>query len=263
MTVDAVVSGKLDIGRVISQTFGVIGRNFVTFFLLTLLLSGVPTAIVEYAQAGQISADGGFAFNLNYFTTLAIGGITGIITACILQGALVVATVQDMNGARPNISECLTTGLRVFLPLLGLSILLGLAIAAGFVLLIVPGLMMLCAWCVAVPALVADRTGVLGAFSRSADLTRGSRWRIFGLLVIVFVIAMIIGAVVGALSVAAAFGTTGLNAAQIARSPVQIVSSMLITTLSTMVSSTGVAVLYVELRRLREGGPQWLADIFS
>jgi hypothetical protein len=31
-----------------------------------------------------------------------------------------------------------------------------------------------------------------------------------------------------------------------------------------MVSATGASVLYVELRRAREGaGPEWLADIFS
>lgn len=264
MTVDAVDSGKLDIGRVISQTFGVIGRNFVTFFVLTLLLSGVPTAIVEYAQAGQIGARGGFEFNPAYLTTLAVGGIAGVITACILQGALIIATVQDMNGARPNIGECLATGLRAFLPLLGLSILFSLAVVMGFLLFVVPGLMLLCAWCVAIPALVADRTGVMGAFSRSAELTRGNRWRIFGLLLIVWLIAMVIGAVIGVAMMAAAFGTAGLDAAQLARSPVQIASNTLITTLSTMVSSTGVAVLYVELRRLREGaGPQWLADIFS
>mgnify|MGYP000579528846 CR=1 FL=1 len=45
----------------------------------------------------------------------------------------------------------------------GVAAAYGLAIVFGLVFLIVPGIMMACAWCVAVPALVADRSGVFGA----------------------------------------------------------------------------------------------------
>jgi alcohol dehydrogenase (cytochrome c) len=42
------------------------------------------------------------------------------------------------------------------------------------------------------------------------------------------------------------------------------VGAVLSNTLSAAISSTGVAVLYVELRKAREGlGPQWLADVFN
>ena len=48
------------------------------------------------------------------------------------------------------------------------------------------------------------------------------------------------------------------------RSPVQIIGNTLINTLSAMITSAGAAVLYVELRKTREGqGPQWLSEIFS
>lgn len=267
MSTEVIEPGKLDIARVIQGTFAVLGRNFVTFFALTLLLSGLPVAAIGYVQATQIgSVAGGGSFNFSpaYLTSMGIGGLASVITACILQGALVFATVQDMNGQRPNIGECLATGLRSFLPLLGLSILFGIAIVFGFVFFLVPGFMMLCAWCVAVPALVADHSGVMGAFTRSSNLTRGNRWRIFGLLVVVWVIAVVISAVIGAVVGALSFGSTGLDPIAMMTSPVRIVGNALVSTLSGMVSSTGVAVLYVELRRVREGaGPQWLAEIFS
>ena len=266
MTAAAIETGKLDIGRVIQGTFGVIGRNFVTFFLLAFLFSGLPTAILSYAQAGQATAlsTGNFNFSAGYISAIGFGGLAALITASILQGSLIFATVQDLNGTRPSISECLATGLRAFLPLLGLSILLALAIVGGFILLVVPGVMMLCAWCVAVPALVADRTGVMGAFSRSAELTRGNRWRIFGLLLIVWVIALIIGGIIGGVAGAISLGATGLDPVELMRSPVQIIGNTLINTLSAMITSTGAAVLYVELRKAREGqGPQWLSEIFS
>lgn len=260
----AAAHSKLDIGRVISGTFSVIGRNFVAFAALALVLSGIPTALIAFFQAASLANSAAFSFSSGYFTSIAYSGLVALITGAVLQGALVYGTVQDMTGARPSIPDCLANGLRAFLPLIGLSILLAISITFGFLLLIVPGIMMACAWCVAVPALVADRSGVFGAFSRSAELTRGNRWRIFALFIVVWVIALVIGAVVTAISMALSFGNAGLDIVALARSPVRIAANLLSNTLTSMIGSTGVAVLYVELRRAREGlGPQWLAEIFS
>lgn len=256
--------GKLDIGRVIQETFGVLRRNFVTFLVLSLVLSGLPTAAISYVQAGYVGAGGALNFNSGYFTSLGIGVLAAVVTSSILQGALIFATVQDMNGQKPSIGECLATGLRAFLPLIGVSILFGLAIVFGFVLLIVPGLILICMWCVAVPALVADRTGVFGAFSRSAALTKGNRWRIFGLLVVIWIVLLVVSMVIGSVSMGLAFSTSGLDPIAMARSPVQIASNLVLNTFNAMVTSAGAAVLYVELRKAREGlGPQWLAEVFS
>ncbi len=257
-------AAKLDIGQVIEGTFKVLGRNIVTFGVLALILSGVPTAIVAYLQATNIESAANFELRPGYFQAIGFSGLAALITSAILQGALVYGTVQDLNGQRPSIADCLTTGLRAFLPLIGLSILLFIAVLFGFIFLIVPGIMMACAWCVAVPSLVADRTGVFGAFSRSAELTRGSRWRIFALFVVVWVIAIVIGAVIGGVTLAVTFGSGGLDPVALARSPVQILGNLLSNALSSLITSTGVAVLYVELRKAREGAaPQWLAEIFS
>ncbi|WP_296596384.1 hypothetical protein [Phenylobacterium sp.] len=263
---DAAIPGaaKLDIGQVIEGTFKVLGRNIVTFGVLALILSGIPTAIVAYFQATNIESAANFELRPGYFQAIGFSGLAALITSAILQGALVYGTVQDLNGQRPSIADCLTTGLRAFLPLIGLTILLFIALMFGLILLIVPGIMMGCAWCVAVPSLVADRTGVFGAFSRSAELTRGNRWRIFALFIVVWIIAMVIGAVIGGVTLAMTFGSGGLDPVALARSPVQILGNLLSNALSSLITSTGVAVLYVELRKAREGAaPQWLAEIFS
>lgn len=263
-TATALEPGKIDIARVIQQTFAVLGRNFVTYIVLALLLSGIPTAIISYLQAGNIAAvqSGNFSLGPAYFTTVAVGALAGIVTSAILQGALIYGTVQDMNGARAGVGDSLATGLRAFLPLILVSLLFAIAVVFGFMFLVVPGLMIICAWCVAVPALVADRTSISGAFRRSADLTRGNRWRIFGLLVLVWIIALVIGAVVGLVTMGATFASG--DPVALLRSPVQIVGNLVVNTLTAVVSSTGVAVLYVELRRARDGfGAHTLADIFS
>lgn len=267
MTTDILQPARLEIGRVISQTFGVIGRNFVAFFLLALVLSGLPTAIIGYFQAGIIGnqvASG--AFSPSLISASVLGLFAAVVTAGILQGALIYGTVQDLNGVRPKVGECLATGLRAFLPLLIVSILSSLAIGFGLILLIVPGIMIACAWCVAVPALVADRTTIGGAFGRAAELTRGNRWRIFGLFLVI--IAMLIGlglvvGLVGAVAVAPVV-LAGASAEALAANPMMILINAISNALSSLLGSAGVAVLYVELRRAREGvGADWLSKVFE
>ena len=264
---DFVERGKIDIGRVLQQTFGVIGRNLATFTLLGLLLSGIPLALVSFVQAqwmrGAVTSTG-FDFSTDYFANAGLGGLAALITSAIMQGALIYTTVQDLNGRRATLGESLATGLRSFLPLLGVSILFGIGVVCGFILLIVPGIMLICIWCVAVPSLVADRTGVFGAFSRSAELTRGNRWRIFALGVVLWVLLLVIGLVFNAVSGVYAIGGNVETIVERATSPVFILLTVIRSVVSSVVGSALAAVLYVELRRAREGaGPDWLADIFS
>lgn len=267
MTTDILQPGKLEIGRVISQTFAVIGRNFGVFFLLSLVLSGIPTAVIGFVQAsfvGDATTAGTLSPGLIYSSIVGI--LVAVITASILQGALVYGTVQDLNGVRPNVGECLTTGLRAFLALFVVSLLFSLAFAFGVILLIVPGIMIACAWCVAVPALVADRTTIGGAFSRAAELTRGNRWRIFGLFLVIFGILLVLGLVIGLVTTAviAPFVLAGVNAETLAAHPAMILVNAVSSALSSLIGSAGVAVLYVELRKAREGaGPEWLSRVFE
>jgi len=272
MTAEAIESHKLDIGRVLGGTFQVIGRNFVTFAILGFVLSGVPTGIIGFIQANWLSgqvddlAAGNISLGVGYFTNIGLVALASLITTAILQGALIYATVQDMNGQKPQIGEALATGLRAFLPLIVVSILFALAVGLGMILLIVPGVMIACAWCVAVPSLVADRTGIFAAFSRSAELTRGNRWRVFGLFLVLLVILIVLGAVLSAITMAAMFSNPDAleNPFAAALNPVNIVVQVLQQTITGVLGATLTAVLYVELRRAREGaGPQWLAEIFS
>lgn len=252
-------AGKIDIGKVIADTFGVLRRNLATFTVLSLLLTGLPTALITYFH---LDAIGGEVVNFEatdlLWTLYAV--LVALFASSVLQGALMYATVQDMNGRRPAIVEVLGTGLRAFLPIIGFTILLMIALVFGFVLLIVPGIIMLCVWAVAIPALVAERTGIIAAFSRSAELTRGNRWSIFALGLLVVIASMIFS---GILSALAGINLLSNDPADIAR-PANIAVQAITQTITALVSATGVAVLYVELRKAREGrGPEWLSEIYS
>lgn len=265
MTDTTAASRRFEIGRVISGTFGVIGRNFGAFALMALLLGGLPNLLVSF---GQLWIAGGVkTFSPQVFAGSAVGLIVMMVAAFVLQAAIVHATVADLNGRRVVVGESLKAGLSNWLPLLGLAILMGLGLMLGFLLLIVPGIILAVMWSVAVPAKVVEKIGVTDAFQRSRDLTRGRRWAIFGLFVI-YVIALWI---VEALIMAAAMpfilskglptpdsvGLTTVNAAT-------MIASALIATITTLVSTAGGATLYSELRGTREGvGPEAMASVFD
>ena len=172
---------------------------------------------------------------------------------------MIYAAVTDLNGRRATVADCLSVGLRAFLPLLGIGIMFYLAVFLGMVLLLVPGLMLLVAWSVAVPAYVVEQTSLTGSFRRSAELTRGNRWRIFGLMILYIVAIVIIEAVLGVFGNAsriAAGGGIGFMHA--------LVILPLIGMANSMVGTAGGAVLYVQLRQIRDGvGAESLASIFD
>ncbi|MDZ4376335.1 MAG: YciC family protein [Phenylobacterium sp.] len=267
----AAESRKLDIGRVIGGTFSAIGRNFATFAILGVVLVGIPTTILMIVQGPAVAAQtaaiesGTFNLGSSYFVNMGLAGIALLISAAVLQAALIHVVVQDSAGKPATVGEALATGLRAFLPLLLVSLLYGLLVGLGMVLLIVPGIMIAVALCVCVPAVVADRVGVFGSLKRSRDLTRGNRWRIFGLFVVLFLLLMVLGVIVATVvGVTALTNPAALQDPALSMNPIYIALNVLQQIISTVIGAALISVLYVELRKAKDGlGSRELADIFN
>jgi len=256
----------LDIGAVVRGTFAPLGRNPATFFGLSFLLAGLPRALLSWMQMGlgfgpagafgaaAISTPGKvLAFFVVGLGVWALGGV--------LQAAMIYGVVEDLNGRRPTLGACLSTGLRFALPVIAISWLFGFAVGCGLVLLIVPGLMLMTRWAVSIPAEVIERTGVFRAFARSRDLVRGSRWAIFALLVALaiaaFAVQMTFGALLGGVMMANPNPLAGIRASA------PIIGALAGTFIGP-VGAAGVASIYVELRTLKEGAePASLAAVFD
>ena len=261
MAVADQINTELDITRVVAEVAAVLRRNFVTFAILAVLLTGVPTAVLLGVAGdtleGRWSGFGPDFWPHAYWATLS--GMVAVVTTLVLQAAIIAGTVSDMNGQPVSVFEALRTGLRSFLPLLGLSIVFGVCVGFACLLLVVPGIMLAIAWCVAVPAFVVEQTGVFGSFGRSADLTRGNRWQIFALVLLFAVISIIVQVVLGVFGGIASFATIG-------HFPIltRVVIFPLIAVVKSLLGATGAAVLYVELRRIRDGvEPKGLAALFA
>ena len=83
--------------------------------------------------------------------------------------------------------------------LIAAGILAGIAIAIGFVLLIVPGLVFLTWWCLIVPVVVIENRGVAEAFGRSRELVRGHGWTVLGVVVVAAILSAVASGVIEAI----------------------------------------------------------------
>ena len=161
-------------------------KRFAAHFLLI--------AFVIYVAAGIIAALLGLAGGIGLF----LGWIVSVVAAFLVQAALVKA-VQDVRDGQVNLN--LGETVRAVLPFLGTviiaSILAGIGIAIGFVLIIVPGLILLTFWSLIVPSIVIGGEGVFGSFRKSWRTVRGYAWHVFGTYVLVFLILIVFDIVIG------------------------------------------------------------------
>lgn len=261
-------SRGISVGSVFGRSANVIkdnplatlGTSFALIALPSLLLGqiGLGAAVFQNVQLGQY----------------ALAGVYGIIVGLlwlIACGALVQATVAHDEGRAANPREMLRVGVLRCLPLFAVYVLLLLGIWVGTIFLVVPGIMLAVMWSVALPAIVAERSGVFGAFGRSRALTKGARWHVFGILLLAFVIYLLASIAIGVGSVAG-YGSLGvLTGEGQVRMPlptqpsfvVQLLQSIVTTVMLTWFITVG-ASLFIELRDWKDGpDSDRLADIFA
>lgn len=92
-----------------------------------------------------------------------------------------------------SVSAALAFGLMLLPFYLLLSVLVGLMVAVGLILLIVPGLYLVGRVAPAAPAMVAEnRRDPLAAIRRSFEITRGRGWAVFGLIFLVGLVGAVV-----------------------------------------------------------------------
>jgi hypothetical protein len=201
------------VGRVLGQASTVLSRNFLLFFVITtiaglprLLWTWNPTATAGFGAAGRL------LLGLFLYLVLSMFG-----QAVVLHGAF-----QYMRGKPLSIVEALQIALRRLLSIIGIAVCMGIALIAvialptaltgsfarvfstkvlyiGLVIGLGLAAMLMTMWFVAMPSCVVERRRPFSSMGRSIDLTGGHRWKIFGMAMLLFLVAAVIGAIVGVL----------------------------------------------------------------
>lgn len=161
-------------------------RRFAGHFLVISFVIYVITAILV-----ALLSLGGIAGAL-------IGAVISFAASYVVQASLIKA-VQDVRDGRVDLDlgQTVRAAVPYILPVIAASILAGIGIAIGFILLIVPGLILLTYWCLIIPFIVIGGSEVFGAFGHSMRTVRGYAWRVFGTYVLVFLILIAFSIVLG------------------------------------------------------------------
>jgi hypothetical protein len=242
--VDAFTDSEFRIGKVLSKSLSVFFQNFVTFTLIAAVVA-LPVVLFGTMEPGAQPTSADFA--------KIFGGVAMMFFLSPLATAIILhAAFQHMRGRPVRLTESVSGGLWRFLPLLGVMFLFGLGVSLGLLLLIVPGLILMAIWYVAVPACVVEKTGPIQSLRRSRELTKGYRWKIFALVIIVYIVGIIGNNVVVLLATALA-GTTGQIGAMIVWQGV-----------AGGFGSVLIAVAYYYLRVAKEGvDVEQIASVFD
>ncbi len=234
---------KIEIGRVISRGVDAVRRNLLPFAGLALLCGGVSAALSEYAVPRLMA---GTRFADSYWAYIVPGLVADFVVGNFLAAILVRSSILHLSDGRPDVGGSALVVLRLLAPLLLLSLLATSIIAAGLVLLIVPGIIFYLALIVAVPVLIVERPGIVGALHRSVELTSGSKGEILLLVLIEIAVTVVLAA--------ASIPFADLDAAWYdPLTPAEAIVYALMLSASTLISSMLAASLYVELRTVREG----------
>lgn len=110
--------------------------------------------------------------------------VVNMAASAIATVMFTFAVVSESHERKAKVRESIRAALPLILPVTGFSVLWSLGVTIGSLLFLIPGLILVAMWAIGVPVLVVEDTGVIEAFGRSRELTKGHRWPIFGALLL-------------------------------------------------------------------------------
>jgi uncharacterized membrane protein len=236
----------LTVGEILDTSFSLYRRHFAALATVTLVCTGVPLVLRLFLEAA-----GGIFSNL---ALALLYGISLVVLNLVASGATVFIVSESYLGRPISAREALERATPYIGRILVCSLLLALVVGLGFLMLVIPGIMLAVGLALAIPAVVLEpRSSASAALSRSWELTRGARWRIFGLGVTLLVLLYIpVLAITGLLALLVSPGQAVIGSASILMMAVLAVSGIVQMFIYPLFYCV-LTVTYYDLRVRKEG----------
>jgi uncharacterized membrane protein len=165
------------VGGIISRSGALLSRHFLTFFIVAVIAYS-PTLLIASMQTTE-------PIEPSEALSQALWAFLGVVLLMVLSqlgdAIILHAAFQDMRRRPVSLVESVNVALSRLWPLIGIAFVQGFLILLGMILLIIPGLILYTMWFVGLPACVVERLGPWTSLRRSRELTKGYRWKLFAL----------------------------------------------------------------------------------
>jgi len=236
----APVLRPLSLGELLDTSFAIYRNLFGQLFLVAVVTSGLPNVLQVYIEFA-----GGVGENLIFWLGTAL---LSMVLAAVGVAATTFIVSDHYLGEGLSAGAAFGRAAPYVVRLVLLSVAASFLIGLGMLLLLVPGIIILCGLAVAPASLVLERLpSATAGLSRSWELTRGFRWKVLGTLIVVFLLLIIPSIAIGTLALV--FSTIG-------GAPLEVASSIVIVVLGVLISPfyyVALTVLYYDLRVRKEG----------
>jgi hypothetical protein len=233
-------------GEILSTAFQLYRRHWRTLLAIAAVVV-VPLTLLQYFLGDQLRLHGQTTSN---GTTMATPswrvGVAGLVTALagllmylVLTGAITRAVAAEAAGQDPGVEQSYRFGFHRLGPVLLVSILVGLAVVGGLILLVIPGIWIGIRLAVSTQALVVEGRRPTEAMGRSWNLVGGHWWHAFGTLLLAGLLTFVVNALI----------TTPFNATNWFG---QAVAAAVATVITLPYSTLIGVLLYLDLRARKE-----------
>ena len=181
-----------------SKSAAIVKKNLNTYALIYFIPAALMVATTAQSLQDTVKHPGSFSnfIGQSFFgpnSDATANSATGILFLVLIVASVIVSlmavilNLRAAEGKVPSFSDIWAEFKHKWLKLLGLELSVALIVAAGLILLIVPGLIFLWRLSIAPYVLVGQNTGVREAISKSWEMTKGHAWAIYSIFIITVV----------------------------------------------------------------------------
>jgi hypothetical protein len=235
----------LGIGEILNTALQLYRRHWRTLLTIAAVVV-VPITLLHYLFGDLVRTQGettrnGVVETATWSVGIAglVGALAGILMYLVLTGAITRAVAAEVAGQDPSVEQSYRFGFHRLGSVLLVSVLVGLATIAGFILFIIPGIYIGVRLAVSVEALVVEGRRGTQAMGRSWELVGGHWWHAFGALVVAGLLTGVVNAVI-----TTPFNNTGWF--------VQAVAAAVATVITMPYGVLVGVLLYLDLRARKE-----------
>ncbi len=181
------------IGETLDTGFKLYFKSFKQVFFISLIMNSM-WLINSFVYGTNTFQQGGIASE----DVLGMFGLIAFILLfyLIFQAAIIHRINNFAHNSQTSIAESFQLGLKIFLPMLLATIINGLVLMVGFLLLIIPGVALAIYLMLFPVAMVTESCGPVDALQRSMDLVKKNWWRSMLIVTVVMIVYSILYSVV-------------------------------------------------------------------